>query len=321
MRDFIGRRAIGSLCIALSLLLYPTIPVQAEVSFSLGLHLGIQVPVYPRLILIPGYPVYYAPRLELNYFFYDGLYWVFQEDDWYSSSWFNGPWHRIHPAYVPAFILRIPVFYYRRPPVYFRNWRTDAPPRWDEHWGHDWESNRPNWNKWDHHTSPRPAPLPSYQRQYSGARYPDIAEQQQRIRTENYRYQPREEATRQQWQLQERPGNRVSEPQLRAMPPDLPLRQQQTLPETRSQNPRIQQQEQIRDRTPAPVERRDVPQVKPPPPQQQPAMPNPRMDRQERPQQGRDMPQQKPDNAQPRRKLPPADWQEKRQPGEPYRSQ
>ena len=31
----------------------------------------------PELVVMPGYPVYYAPNVAANYFFYDGLYWVF----------------------------------------------------------------------------------------------------------------------------------------------------------------------------------------------------------------------------------------------------
>ena len=35
---------------------------------------------------------------------------------------------------VPLFILRVPVRYYRQPPVYFREWRSNAPPGlWGEH--------------------------------------------------------------------------------------------------------------------------------------------------------------------------------------------
>lgn len=40
-------------------------------------------------------------------------------------------------------------------------------------------------------------PLPTYQRQYSGARYPRTVTQQTSIRTRDYRYQPREAVTRQ----------------------------------------------------------------------------------------------------------------------------
>jgi len=48
---------------------------------------------------------------------------------------------------------------------------------------------------------PAPAPLPAYQRQYSGARYPH-AEQQQALQSQNYRYQPQDSVVRQHVQAQ-----------------------------------------------------------------------------------------------------------------------
>jgi hypothetical protein len=46
--------------------------------------------------------------------------------------------------------------------------------------------------------------LPTYQRQYSGDRYPSAVEQQHSIRSEKYRYQPREPVTQQHYQMQRR---------------------------------------------------------------------------------------------------------------------
>ena len=114
----------------------------AQVSVGIGLpgvSIGINLPVYPQLVPVPGYPVYYAPQVNSNYFFYDGMYWVYQRDNWYASSWYNGPWELVAPEAVPLFVLRVPVRYYRQPPAYFRGWRSDAPPRWGEHWGNAWE--------------------------------------------------------------------------------------------------------------------------------------------------------------------------------------
>jgi len=176
----------------------------AQVSIGIGLphvSIGINLPLYPELVPVPGYPVYYAPRMEANYFFYDGLYWVYQGDNWYASSWYNGPWWIAGPEAVPVFILRIPVSYYRRPPVYFREWRPDAPPRWGEHWGRDWEQRRTGWDNWNRSSVPKPAPLPVYQRQYSGDRYPQV-EQQHALRSQHYRYQPRDTVVRQHYREQ-----------------------------------------------------------------------------------------------------------------------
>ena len=131
--------------IVLWMLLCSITSAAAQVSIGIGLpgvSIGINLPVYPQLVRVPGYPVYYAPQLNSNYFFYDGMYWVYQEDNWYASSWYNGPWGLVAPEVVPLFVLRIPVRYYRQPPVYFRGWRSDAPPRWGEHWGNAWEQQR-----------------------------------------------------------------------------------------------------------------------------------------------------------------------------------
>ena len=124
--------------IVLWMLLCSITSAAAQVSVGIGLpgvSIGINLPVYPQLVLVPGYPVYYAPQVNSNYFFYDGMYWVYQRDNWYASSWYNGPWELVAPEAVPLFVLRVPVRYYRRPPAYFRGWRADAPPRWGEHWG------------------------------------------------------------------------------------------------------------------------------------------------------------------------------------------
>ena len=190
--------------IVLLVLLCSVTSAVAQVSIGIGLpsvNIGINLPVFPELVVVPGYPVYYAPRLDVNFFFYDGLFWVYQGDYWYASYWYNGPWTLVAPEVVPVYILRVPVRYYRHPPVYFRAWRADAPPRWGEHWGHEWEQRRSGWDKWSRGSAPAPAPLPVYQRQYSGDRYPR-AEQQQALHSQNYHYQPKDSVVRQHYQQQ-----------------------------------------------------------------------------------------------------------------------
>jgi len=193
------------LMMALSVLLFTANPVQAEVNF--GVSIGINVPAYPGLVRVPGYPVYYDPQASANYFFYDGLYWVYQDDNWYASSWYNGPWELTSPDQVPLFVLRIPVGFYRQPPPYFHGWAADAPPHWGEHWGHEWEGHRNGWDQWDRRAAPRPAPLPKYQREYSNERYPHEPEQQHAIQSEHYNYKPREAVTQQHFQPRASTGN------------------------------------------------------------------------------------------------------------------
>lgn len=198
---------IRFLFIVLGMLLSSVASAAVQVGIGIGLphvSIGINFPVYPDLVVVPGYPVYYAPRLQANLFFYDGLYWVYQDDYWYASSWYNGPWWIIEPEVVPVFILRVPVRYYRHPPAYFIGWRYDAPPRWGDHWGHDWNQRRSGWDRWDRRSAPQPAPAPTYQRQYSGDRYPQQVEQQHEIHQQNYRYEPRDPVVKQHYEVQQR---------------------------------------------------------------------------------------------------------------------
>lgn len=224
------------LLIVLSMLFCSATSAVAQVSIGIGLpgvSIGINLPLFPELVRVPGYPVYYAPQLDSNFFFYDGLYWVYENDNWYASGWYNGPWSIVGPESVPLFVLRIPVHYYRNPPAYFRAWRSDAPPRWGQHWGRDWERQRSGWDRWNRGSTPPHAPLPVYQRNYSGDRYPQ-GEQQQAIRNQHYRYQPRDAVVRQHDQAvqrapslapQEQPGTvqerrgRERQEGPRAMPP------------------------------------------------------------------------------------------------------
>ncbi len=249
--------------VLLILLCCSTTPAPAQVSIGIGLpnlRIGINLPLYPELVPVPGYPVYYAPRLNANYFFYDGMYWVYLDDNWYASYWFNGPWSLVEPMYVPLFVLRIPVRYYRHPPPYFRGWRADAPPRWGEHWGPIWEQHRKGWDRWNRASLPPRAPLPRYQRHYTGDRYPRV-EQQRTLRSRHYRYQPRDQELRQQMQRQGEQrapaATRQKEPRKRspaqqeirrtmprqANPPRQERRQQPTAVPRVRQAPRPQSQE------------------------------------------------------------------------------
>ena len=233
---------IRHVIIVLGMLLYSA-SSSAQLSISIGLphvSIGINVPVYPRLVRVPGYPVYYAPRLETNFFFYDSMYWVYQDDNWYASSWYNGPWGLVEPEAVPVYILRIPVRYYRQPPAYFRGWRSDAPPRWGDHWGRDWERRRSGWDKWNRGVAPAPAPLPAYQRQYSKERYPHQVEQQHALQKQNYRYQPRDPVVRQHYQERAVPRAPVQQRRQAAPRSQSPQREQQM---QRSQDHEAKQQD------------------------------------------------------------------------------
>lgn len=222
---------IRNVFLLLGALFCSTANAEVQVHVGIGLpnvSIGINVPAYPEFMVVPGYPVYYAPRMEANMFFYDGLYWVYHNDNWYESEWYNGPWWLVYPEDVPLFILRIPVRYYRMPPVYFIGWQFDAPPRWGDHWGRDWNQHRRGWDRWDRRFVPALAPLPAYQRQYSGDRYPRQVEQQRELHERNYRYLSRDLGVRKQYQDQLIPRAPVQEKNLQ--------KERQRVPEDRGSN-------------------------------------------------------------------------------------
>jgi hypothetical protein len=185
--------------ILIGLLMGLTVATASEAAVSVSI--GVNIPAYPRLVAVPGYPVYYAPTVSANYFFYDGLYWVFDGNQWLSSSWYNGPWGVVGPEFVPVYLWQIPVRYYRRPPAYFHGWSGNHAPRWGDHWGPEWRARHDGWDRHDNRARYTAAPLPTYQRGYSGNRYPQ-PEQQAQLHSQNYRYQPREQAAREHYQQQ-----------------------------------------------------------------------------------------------------------------------
>jgi hypothetical protein len=181
-------RHVATLVVAtLLFILLGTSAAEGQVSIEINL------PAFPELVIVPGYPVYYAPSVRANYFFDDGLYWVFNVDDgyWYSSSWYNGPWVYVEPAYVPQSILVVPYRYYRVRPEYWSGWQDDLPPRWGHQWGDRWESSRRGWDHWDRSRTYVAAPLPLYQKRYDRDHYP-APSQQVIIHNEQYHYQPQD---------------------------------------------------------------------------------------------------------------------------------
>jgi hypothetical protein len=226
-----------------SLLLGAALPANAQITITFGVpsqSIGMNMPFYPDFQRVPNYPVYYAPQANYNVFFYDGMYWAYQRDNWYASSWYNGPWGKVAPRYVPYYVLRVPVRYYRHPPKYFKGWSYDQPPRWGQYYGAQWEQERSGWNTWNRYSAPPPAPLPVYQRQYSGDRYPRY-EQQPVIRTQYYQYKPSEPVVRQTYEQEAKhvkqspPPKQQQAPQQQPHAPPQPQQQPHAPPQPQQQ--------------------------------------------------------------------------------------
>lgn len=273
------RKLSSGIIILVIFLSFSVMSACAQVSVGIqtpNVRVGINIPLYPDLVPVPGYPVYYAPQINANYFFYDGMYWVYLDDFWYASYWYNGPWSLVEPIYVPAFVLRIPVRYYRHPPAHFRGWQRDAPPHWGQLWGRDWEQRRRGWEQWNRSSVPQRAPLPAYQRKYTRDRYPHQVEQQREMNRQNYRYQPRDEAVRQHFPEQRRQSapapalrERQEAPGMTA-PGQRDLQRQTPTPQPQIRDQRLQDRERIQQQG-SPAAPRSQPYSQPLPQQRAPA--------------------------------------------------
>jgi hypothetical protein len=182
------------LVLILVLLVAPILPASAQQYYDID----VDLPSYPEMAPVPDSPVYYAPGVDSNYFFYDGLFWDYAGDNWYSSPWYNGPWVLVEPVYVPTYVLWVPCRFYRRPPAFFSHWSQNRPPRWGEHWGADWQR-RHNSVFSANVGIPVRAPLPTYQRQFNRENYPRGA-MQSTLHVQNYGYHPYEPLIRQHYE-------------------------------------------------------------------------------------------------------------------------
>src|SRR3989475_11749634 len=106
------------------------VPVHAQVRVEIGIHL----PAPPALVVIPGTPVYSAPRAPANVFFYAHEYWIFADGGWYVGPTWNGPCAGVEPPYVPAPILQVPVRHYPVPPPHWSQRPRDGPPHRGAHY-------------------------------------------------------------------------------------------------------------------------------------------------------------------------------------------
>jgi len=125
------------------------VPVPAQVRVDIGINL----PAPPSLVIVPGTPVYYAPRAPSNVFLYGHQYYAFANGGWYVGPNWNGPWVVVEPALVPVPVLRVPVRYYPVPPPQWRGWARAAPPHWDAHYGRNWResSSERDWREREEH--------------------------------------------------------------------------------------------------------------------------------------------------------------------------
>ena len=113
------------LFIALSLAAGALLPPAAHAGVNVNVNVGVPVPpppvivapAPPRVVVVPGSPVYYAPEGNVNLFVYSGRYYAFHEGHWFVAPRHNGPWTFLAVDHVPGPVVAVPVKYYRVAPA------------------------------------------------------------------------------------------------------------------------------------------------------------------------------------------------------------
>ena len=82
----------------------------------------------PRLVIIPGSPVQYAPGVNFNLFVHSGRYYSFHNGVWFHSPRRGGPWVVLPLERVPHVIRAVPVTYYRVPTGHAKKLDKVGPP-------------------------------------------------------------------------------------------------------------------------------------------------------------------------------------------------
>lgn len=130
-RRIVGMTALAALAAGLA----AAAPGLADVQIGINIGVPPAPPVVvaepPRLTAVPGLPVYWAPSLPYNFFYFSGRYYTYTEDAWFWSASVHGPWGAISVGRVPRPVLAVPVAYYKVPPGHWKKLHGfHGPPPW-----------------------------------------------------------------------------------------------------------------------------------------------------------------------------------------------
>lgn len=122
--------AVGIVSISLLLttsFFTPSESYAGDVDFHIGFNFGIPAPYIPppprfvftappTVYLIPGTYVYYVPYITTPMFFFSGYWYLYDDDRWFRSGSYSGPWGYIPTRNVPAVFGSISSDYYKTSP-------------------------------------------------------------------------------------------------------------------------------------------------------------------------------------------------------------
>lgn len=105
-----------ALLLAGGLLAAAPAPADVNIGTSVAPPPTLVVPSPPRLVAVPGRPVFYGPSEPYTLFVYGGRYYSFHRGTWFLAAGPGTVWSRIATARVPHPVLAVPTAYYKIPP-------------------------------------------------------------------------------------------------------------------------------------------------------------------------------------------------------------
>jgi hypothetical protein len=92
-------------------LLCAAAPAHSEVSVNINIGPPMVVQQAPEMVVVPGSLVYFAPGVNVELFFFRGYWWSRNENRWFRSREYKGPWKGMEGRRVPVEIVRLPPRY------------------------------------------------------------------------------------------------------------------------------------------------------------------------------------------------------------------
>ena len=98
--------------------LFGPAPAQADVNIGIDVAPppALVVASPPRLVTVPGSPVFYGPSANYNLFVYAGRYYSLHGGTWFIAASSGSSWGIIATNRVPQPVLAVPATYYKIPP-------------------------------------------------------------------------------------------------------------------------------------------------------------------------------------------------------------
>ncbi len=95
-------------------------PAPAHADVNIGIDVApppaLVVASPPRLVTVPGSPVFYGPSANYNLFVYAGRHYSLHGGTWFIAASSGSSWGIIATNRVPQPVLAVPATYYKIPP-------------------------------------------------------------------------------------------------------------------------------------------------------------------------------------------------------------